>query len=172
MASQDRGSWAKRGAYAAAWKYLIYVLIMKEISTRRIQLGMGAGGQIYRYIRDNHANQQASKLAALVSYLKHMEGVKIAIRGGARARELEGSTNRGDQPSACPEESLAASVIVLVDELDRGWDLGGRPGICSRAVQACISVNSLRNNLRVFMSLQRELYEDIRNCMKMRSTGT
>ena len=47
MASQARGSWAKHGAYAAAWKYLIYVLIMKEVSTRRIQLGKGAGGQIY-----------------------------------------------------------------------------------------------------------------------------
>jgi hypothetical protein len=27
MASEARGSWAKHGAYAAAWKYLIYVLI-------------------------------------------------------------------------------------------------------------------------------------------------
>ena len=63
---------------------------MKEISTRRIQLGMGAGGQIYKYIRDNHANQQASKLAALVSYLKRMEGVKIGrYEAAVRARELE-----------------------------------------------------------------------------------
>jgi hypothetical protein len=60
---------------------------MKEISTRRIQLGMGAGGQIYKYIRDN---QQASKLAALVSYLKRMEGVKIGrYEAAVRARELE-----------------------------------------------------------------------------------
>src|ERR1700751_2640454 len=59
MASEARGSWAKHGAYAAAWKYLIYVLIMKEVSTRRIHLGKGAGGQIYAYIRDHHTNHQA-----------------------------------------------------------------------------------------------------------------
>ena len=45
MASEARGSWAKYGAYAAAWKYLIYVLIMKEVSTRRIQLGKGQAGR-------------------------------------------------------------------------------------------------------------------------------
>jgi hypothetical protein len=126
MASQDRGSWAKRGAYAAAWKYLIYVLIMKEVSTRRIQLGMGAGGQIYRYIRDNHANQQASKLAALVSYLKRMEGVKIGrYEAAVRARELERLYKLEEINHLLPalkEVARRRRVIVLVDELDRGWD--------------------------------------------------
>src|SRR5262249_16138490 len=77
MASEDRGSWAKLGPYAVAWKYLIYVLIMKEISKKRIHLKKGVANGIYRYIRDNHASQQASKLSALVSYLKRLEGIKI-----------------------------------------------------------------------------------------------
>jgi hypothetical protein len=45
MASQSSGSWAKYGAYAAAWKYLIYVLIMKEIAARRVRLPKGTGAQ-------------------------------------------------------------------------------------------------------------------------------
>jgi hypothetical protein len=166
MASQDRGSWAKRGAYAAAWKYLIYVLIMKEISTRRIQLGMGAGGQIYRYIRDNHANQQASKLAALVSYLKRMEGVKIGrYEAAVRARELERLYKLEEINHLLPalkEVARRRRVIVLVDELDRGWDSSeDARAFVAGLFQACISVNSLHDNLRVFMSLRRELYEDI-----------
>ena len=32
MVPESKGSWAKQGAYAAAWKYLIYVLVMKELT--------------------------------------------------------------------------------------------------------------------------------------------
>jgi hypothetical protein len=42
MASEGHGSWAKLGAYAVAWKYLIYVLIMKEgVRERDLQVRAG-----------------------------------------------------------------------------------------------------------------------------------
>lgn len=165
MASEARGSWAKHGAYAAAWKYLIYVLIMKEVSTRRIPLGRG-GGPIYRYIRDYHANQQASKLAALVSYLKRMESFKIGrYEASVRARELEKLYKLEEIHHLLPtlkEVARRRRVIVLVDELDRGWDSSeDARAFVAGLFQACISVNSLHDNLRVYMSLRRELYEDI-----------
>jgi hypothetical protein len=166
MASEARGSWAKQGAYAAAWKYLIYVLIMKEVSTRRIQLGKGAGGQIYTYIRDHHTNRQASKLAALVSYLKRMEGFKIGkYEASVRARELEKLYKLEEINHLLPalrEVARRRRVIVLVDELDRGWDSSeDARAFVAGLFQACISVNSLHDNLRVYVSLRRELYEDI-----------
>lgn len=165
MASEARGSWAKQGAYAAAWKYLIYVLIMKEVSTRRIQLGR-AGGQIYKYIRDHHANQQASKLAALVSYLKRMEGFKIGkYEASVRTRELERLYKLEEIQHLLPalkEVAHRRRVIVLVDELDRGWDASeDARAFVAGLFQACISVNGLHDNLRVYMSLRRELYEEI-----------
>jgi hypothetical protein len=166
MASEARGSWAKHGAYAAAWKYLIYVLIMKEVSTRRIRLGTGAGGQIYKYIRDHHTNHQASKLAALISYLKRMEGIKIGrYEAGVRARELEKLYKLEEINHLLPalkEVAHRRRVIVLVDELDRGWDSSeDARAFVAGLFQACISVNSLHDNLRVYMSLRRELYEEI-----------
>jgi hypothetical protein len=166
MASEARGSWAKHGAYAAAWKYLIYVLIMKEVSTRRIRLGAGAGGQVYKYIRDHHANQQASKLAALISYLKRLEGIKIGrYEAGVRARELEKLYKLEEINHLLPalkEIAHRRRVIVLVDELDRGWDSSeDARAFVAGLFQACISVNSLHDNLRVYMSLRRELYEEI-----------
>jgi hypothetical protein len=165
MASEARGSWAKHGAYAAAWKYLIYVLIMKEVSIRRIPLGR-AGGQIYKYVRDNHANQQASKLAALISYLKRMESFKIGrYEASVRARELGKLYKLEEIHHLLPalrEVARRRRVIVLVDELDRGWDSSeDARAFVAGLFQACISVNSLHDNLRVYMSLRRELYEDI-----------
>jgi hypothetical protein len=165
MASEARGSWAKYGAYAAAWKYLIYVLIMKEVSTRRIPLGR-EGGQIYKYIRDHHANQQASKLAALVSYLKRMESFKIGkYEASVRARELEKLYKLEEIHHLLPalkEVARRRRVIVLVDELDRGWDSSeDARAFVAGLFQACISINSVHDNLRVYISLRRELYEDI-----------
>ena len=90
MAAENSGSWAKLGAYAVAWKYLIYVLIMKEISAKRAAVRKGAGNDIYRYVRDNHSSPQGSKLSALVSYLKRMEGIKLGkYEASIRTRELE-----------------------------------------------------------------------------------
>jgi hypothetical protein len=165
MASEARGSWAKHGAYAAAWKYLIYVLIMKEVSVRRIPLGKG-GGQLYKYIRDHHTNQQSSKLAALVSYLKRMESFKIGkYEASVRTRELEKLYKLEEIYHLLPalkEVARRRRIIVLVDELDRGWDSSeDARAFVAGLFQACISINSLHDNLRVYMSLRRELYEDI-----------
>ncbi|HET9080008.1 MAG TPA: hypothetical protein VFO01_05780 [Trebonia sp.] len=166
MASQSNGSWAKHGAYAAAWKYLLYVLIMKEIAARRVRLPKGTGGQIYKYIRDNHVNHEASRLASLVSYLKRMEGIKIGpYEASMRARELEKLYKLEEINHLLPVlRDVAASrrVIVLVDELDRGWDSSeDARAFVAGLFQACISVNSVHDNLRVYVSLRQELYEDI-----------
>jgi len=166
MASEDRGSWAKIGAYAVAWKYLIYVLIMKEISKKRLHLKKGAANSIYKYIRDNHSNQQASKLSALISYLKRLEGVKIGkYEASLKARELEKLYKLEEIHHLLPALREVASnrrVIVLVDELDRGWDSSeDARAFVAGLFQACISVNSIHDNLRVYMSLRQELYEDV-----------
>ena len=152
--------WAKHGAYAAAWKYLLYVLIMKEVAARRVRLPKGTGGQIYRYIRDNHVNHQTSRLSALVSYLKRMEGIKVGIgpyEASMRARELEKLYKLEEIHHLLPVlRDVAANrrVVVLVDELDRGWDSSeDARAFVAGLFQACISVNSLHDNLRVYVSI-------------------
>lgn len=168
MASQSGGSWAKHGAYAAAWKYLLYVLIMKEVAARRVRLPKGTGSQIYRYVRDNHVNHQASRLSALVSYLKRIEGIKVGFgpyQASMRARELEKLYKLEEIHHLLPvlrDVADSRRVIVLVDELDRGWDSSeDARAFVAGLFQACISVNSLHDNLRVYVSLRQELYEDI-----------
>jgi hypothetical protein len=168
VASQSSGSWAKYGAYAAAWKYLIYVLIMKEVAARRVALPKGTGGEIYKYIRDNHVSHETSRLGALVSYLKRMEGIKIGIgpyEAAVRARELEKLYKLEEIHHLLPmlrEVAASRRVIVLVDELDRGWDSSeDARAFVAGLFQACISVNSVHDDLRVYVSLRQELYEEI-----------
>lgn len=163
MAAADAGSWAKQGAYAAAWKYLIYVLIMKEVSEKG---GKGTSRAIYRYIRDNHPGPQAGKLSLLLSYLKRLEGVKIGpFEAGFKSRELDKLYKLEGIHHLLPQlmEILDRQrVIVLVDELDRGWDSSeDARAFVSGLFQACVSINEAHSSLRVYVSLRQELYNDI-----------
>ncbi|GAA0371811.1 hypothetical protein GCM10009530_22460 [Microbispora corallina] len=165
MAAEDAGSWAKHGAYAAAWKYLLYVLIMKEVARKGMRLARG-GADIHRYIRDNHSTVGMGPLSLLVSYLKRLETVKLGpIEAGARTRELDRLYKLEEIHNLLPSLRRVLDgvrVVVLVDELDRGWDSSeDAQAFVSGLFQACVSINGLHDNLRVYVSLRQELYDDI-----------
>src|SRR5690625_4360806 len=77
MSKESEGSWAKQGAYSAAWKYMIYVLAMKRLLEQKPALRKSTGKSIYQYLRDNHANFDSGPINALISYMKRLEGIKI-----------------------------------------------------------------------------------------------
>ena len=163
MAAANAGSWAKHGAYAAAWKYLIYVLIMKEVSGTG---GKGATKAIYKYVRDNHPGPETGALSVLMSYLKRLEGIKIGpLEAGFKSRELDKLYKLEEIHHLLPQlkEILdRRRVVVLVDELDRGWDSSeDAKAFVSGLFQACVSINEVHDNLRVYVSLRQELYDDI-----------
>lgn len=165
MAAENAGSWAKQGAYAAAWKYLLYVLVMKEISRKGMRQKKG-GAEIYRYIRNNHTNSHMGTMSVLISYLKRLEGVKLGpIEAGARTRELDRLYKLEEIHSLLPALKSVLDtrhVVVIVDELDRGWDSSeDAKAFVSGLFQACVSINNLHKNLRVYISLRQELYDDI-----------
>ncbi len=163
MAAASAGSWAKHGAYSAAWKYLIYVLIMKEVAQKA---GKGASKAISRFVRDNWPGPQAGKLTVLMSYLKRLEGIKLGpVEAGFKARELDKLYKLEEIHHLLPHlmEILDRQrVVVLVDELDRGWDSSeDARAFVSGLFQACVSMNEVHDNLRAYVSLRRELYDDI-----------
>ncbi|WP_306214611.1 P-loop ATPase, Sll1717 family [Actinoplanes sp. RD1] len=167
MLREAEGSWAKLGAYAVAWKYLIYVMVMKSVAQDMPKsMSKGPAGKVLRYVRDNHAHGQHSKLSALVSYLKRLEGIKIGpYEAGLRAKELERLYRLEEIHHLLPalqEILVKEKVIVLVDELDRGWDASeDAKAFVAGLFQACMSINELSPRLTVYMSLRQELYDNI-----------
>lgn len=90
LKEESEGAWAKHGAYAAAWKYLIYVLVMKALTEFGSKFKRGSAAEIYTYLRNNHRGFQGNPIAVLVSYLKRMEGVKLGqYEASFKSRELE-----------------------------------------------------------------------------------
>lgn len=166
MVSEKQGSWAKTGAYAVAWKYLIYVLVMKEIAKKGPRLRSGAAADIYRYLRDNHAGAADNPISQLISYLKRLEGLKIGpYETSIKARELERLYRLEELEPLLPklDEVLAKQPVrVFVDELDRGWDASeDSQAFVAGLFQACVSINNKHPNLRLGMSLRQELYDSI-----------
>src|SRR4051812_31756028 len=51
LLKEKDGSWVKHGAYAAAWKYLIYVLAMKSISEKDNTFLKKNCPKIFHYLR-------------------------------------------------------------------------------------------------------------------------
>ncbi|MBT2209747.1 P-loop ATPase, Sll1717 family [Actinomadura sp. NEAU-AAG7] len=166
MAAESAGAWAKHGAYAAAWKYLIYVLVMKAVARKGMRLTKGGGREIHHYIRDSHGAQALGTLSLLVSYLKRLESIKLGpIEAGIRTRELDRLYKLEEIHNLLPALRKVLDgqrVVVLVDELDRGWDSSeDAKAFVAGLFQACMSINGLHPNLRVYVSLRQELYDDI-----------
>ncbi|GAA2861426.1 hypothetical protein GCM10010472_18430 [Pseudonocardia halophobica] len=165
MHSEKAGSWAKHGAYAAAWKYMLYVQVMKEICTKQVRSKNASEAAIRKYIRDNHHHPGMGKLWALISYLKRLEGIKIGnVEGSIKMRELEKLYKVDELRPLLPHLRNALTeqrVIVIIDELDKGWDASeDARAFISGLFQACITLNQLSPNLRTYVSLRQELYEN------------
>ena len=166
LASETQGAWAKHGAYAAAWKYLIYVLVMKRLSSAIAGFKTGSSAKIYSYLRDNHSNFDTNPIGVLISYLKRLEGVKLGnYEAGIKTRELQKLYRLeeiNDLLSDIDSLSSKRHAVVLIDELDRGWDASeDAVAFVSGLFQAAISINQQTPNIRVLVSLRKELYDNI-----------
>jgi hypothetical protein len=166
MDANDRGRWVKQGAYSSAWKYLIYLLVMKALASSGPKLKTGTAAQVYEYLRDHHEDQAPNAVALLISYLKRIEGLKIGnYEASIKTRELTKLYKLGEIQNLLPamkELCAKRKVIVLIDELDRGWDASeDAKAFVAGLFQASISINELTPRLRVYVSLRRELYDSI-----------
>lgn len=166
MAKESAGAWAKHGAYAAAWKYLIYVLIMKQVIGKGSKIKTGSAAKIYNYLRDNHANAESNPIGVLISYLKRLEGIKMGgFEASLRVRQLQNLYKLEEISPLVPElENLCQKmkVYVLVDELDKGWDNSeDAKAFVAGLFQATVSINQHSRNIRILISLRKELYDNI-----------
>jgi hypothetical protein len=160
MARESEGAWAKQGAYAAAWKYIIYVLTMKRLTETGPRLKTSDASKIYTYLRDHHKGFQDNPIALLISYLKRLEGIKIgAYEASLKTRELDKLYKLEELQQLLPALQKLCErkkVLVLIDELDKGWDASeDAKAFVAGLFQASISINQLTPDLRVLISLRR-----------------
>jgi len=166
LKKEAEGSWAKHGAYAAAWKYLIYVTIMKQITKAGCHFKKGDEAAIYAYLRDKHSGTHTNPIGTMISFLKRLEGIKVGTyEAGFKVRELKrlyGLEEITDFLPMIDNACAAHNVVVLVDELDKGWDASeDAVAFVAGLFQAAVSINGQMRNVKVYVSLRKELYDNI-----------
>ncbi|HZP41322.1 MAG TPA: hypothetical protein VFD84_07405 [Candidatus Binatia bacterium] len=166
LRSEREGAWAKHGAFASSWKFLILVLVMKELTRQGPRFKTGAAARIYEYLRDHHEGAQDTPISVLVSYLKRIEGLKVGTyEASIKTRELSKLYKLQEIEPLLPciqEIVQRRPVTVLVDELDKGWDNSeDAKAFVSGLFQASISLNDVSPRLTVYVSLRQELYDSI-----------
>jgi hypothetical protein len=166
LRSEGEGSWAKHGAFSSAWKYLILIKVMDALSKYGKRLKVGAAARLYEYLRDNHRDSQENPISVLISYLKRIEGLKVGqYEASVKTRQLTSLYQLQElEPyyDSLRELLRGQRVVVIVDELDKGWDNSeDARAFVSGLFQSSISLNESFPNLTVYISLRQELYDSI-----------
>jgi energy-coupling factor transporter ATP-binding protein EcfA2 len=166
MVSERDGSWAKTGAYTAAWKYLIYVLAMKSYFEDNKIILKSTSKKIFNYLRDNHKVGNKNYWDVFLSYLNRIEGIKVGqYEAGLKKTELQQLYKLEELTSLLGDLKILSErkpIIFLIDELDKGWDATeDAKAFIGGLFQAAISINQLSENFSVIVSLRKELYDNI-----------
>ena len=166
LRKEIEGSWAKQGSYAASWKYVLYVTAMKEAIARHSNKNLGSHRKVNDFLRKSFKGQQHNIIDHLISYMKRFETIKlgpaevsISANPLKRLYELE---EVKDLLESLKDLLSHIKIIIIVDELDRGWD-GSEDAkqFVAGLFQAAIHVNRLTPHLRILISLRREIYDNI-----------
>lgn len=166
LRSEKEGSWGKQSAYSVAWQYLLYNLIFKRIVDQKRGLLLGVQKDIYNHVVNNLQSQNLNSIGILFEYLKRLEQVKFSSHESFhKSRELQALYSLEEIKDLLP--SLKAllkrtRVKVFVDELDKGWDNSeDAKYFLAGLFQAAQKLNRINPNLRVYISIRQELFDNI-----------
>ena len=165
LRSEKEGSWGKQSAYSVAWQYLLYNLIFKRIAQNKRGLLLGAQKNIYSYVNNSEDAKSCSSIGILVNYLKRIERVKVASYDGGIRSELQALYDLEEVKALLPSLQNVLKntrITVLVDELDNGWDNSeDAKYFLAGLFQATQKINLLASNLRIYVSIRQELFDNI-----------
>ncbi len=166
LKSELEGVWAKQASFSASWKYVLYILAMREAVRYSRSSKTASFKAISGYLQTNVQGETKGIVEKLVSYMKRFEGLKLGsyeLKGSARALQKLYQLDEISNLLEPLRDVLAnQKVYIFVDELDRGWD-GSEDAkqFVAGLFQAAMQVNKLTPNLKIFISLRRELFDNI-----------
>ncbi|MEL7225846.1 MAG: hypothetical protein AAGL17_13585, partial [Cyanobacteria bacterium J06576_12] len=165
LRSEKEGSWGKQSAYSVAWQYLLYNLVFKRIAKNKRGLLLGAQKNIYNYVNGSGIVQENSSIGILVNYLKRIERVKIESYEGGIRSDLQALYDLEEIKVLLPSLKNVLGntrITILVDELDKGWDNSeDAKYFLAGLFQATQKINLLDPNLRIYISIRQELFDNI-----------
>lgn len=139
---------------------------MKELAGRASNVKSKSLKRIKSYLSNNYTGCQESIVRQIISFMKRIESVKIGnLDVHIKTKELDDIYKLSGIEELLPDLITLCEdkkVVVLVDELDRGWD-GSEDAraFVAGLFAAATSMNTLTPDFHVLISLRRELYDNI-----------
>lgn len=167
LKKESEGSWGKQSSYSISWQYLLYNLIFKALVNKKKGLLSGSTKAIYNYVRDNLKDREVNPIGSLISYLKRFEGIKVGEYEVDinRTKDLQSLYTLEEIKGLIPclvDVLKKTKVKILIDELDKGWDNSeDSKFFISGLFQATQKMNLISENLRVYVSIRQELFDNI-----------
>lgn len=166
LRSEKEGSWGKQSAYSVAWQYLLYNLIFKRVVDKKRGLLLGIQKDIYHYVINNLKSQDLNSIGILFEYLKRLEEVKLSSHESfQKSRELQKLYSLEEIRGLLPSLKTILKrtrVKIFIDELDKGWDNSeDAKYFLAGLFQAAQKLNRINPNLRVYISIRQELFDNI-----------
>jgi hypothetical protein len=166
LRSEKEGSWGKQSAYSVAWQYLLYNLIFKKVVEQKRGLLLGVQKDIYAYVTNNLNSQNLNSIGILFEYLKRLEHVKLGSHESFhKSRELQSLYSLEEITDLLPSLKTLLKktrVKIFIDELDKGWDNSeDAKYFLAGLFQAAQKLNRISPNLRVYISIRQELFDNI-----------
>lgn len=166
LRSEKEGSWGKQSSYSVAWQYLLYNLAFKKIAEKKRGLLLGIQKDIFNYVDKNLKHQDLNSIGILFGYLKRLEEVKIGSHESFhRTRELQALYSLEEIKDLLPSLKTLLKktrIKIFVDELDKGWDNSeDAKYFLAGLFQAAQKLNQIHPNLRIYISIRQELFDNI-----------
>lgn len=166
LRSEKEGAWGKQSAYSVAWQYLLYNLVFKMIVQKKRGLLLGAQKDIYNHVVKNLQSQNLSSIGILFEYLKRLEQIKVGnYKSSQKTRDLQALYSLEEIQGLLPSLKMLLKktrMKIFVDELDKGWDNSeDAKYFLAGLFQAAQKLNRTSPNLRVYISIRQELFDNI-----------
>ncbi|MGF1569144.1 MAG: P-loop ATPase, Sll1717 family [Nodosilinea sp.] len=166
LRSEQEGSWGKQSSYSVAWQYLLYSLVFKKISDEKRGLLLGAQKDIYNHVVNNLKHQDLNSIGILFEYLKRLEQIKLGRdESFQKSRDLQALYSLEEIKDLQPSLKAILNktrIKIFIDELDKGWDSSeDAKYFLAGLFQASQKLNLISPNLRVYISIRQELFDNI-----------
>ncbi|MBE9160398.1 hypothetical protein IQ265_26775 [Nodosilinea sp. LEGE 06152] len=166
LRSEQEGSWGKQSSYSVAWQYLLFSLVFKKIAEEKRGLLLGPQKDIYNHVVNNLNSQDLNSIGILFEYLKRLEQIKIGNHESfQKSRELQKLYSLEEIKELQPSLEIILKrtrIKIFIDELDKGWDNSeDAKYFLAGLFQASQKLNRISPNLRVYISIRQELFDNI-----------
>lgn len=157
------GLWDEQEAFVSTWIFTILVEVFRQVCNRPRARNRGALRRIREFLRKNTQYNDVDLFTRFITRLSRIEALKVGeLEISLKTRELQKLYSLEDVYALVPDlrKALDQDIVVLIDELDQGWDNSDHSNrFVSALMQAAMRVQGLAMRVRVVAFLRSEIFD-------------